>query len=266
MSDDPRCVEPIGKPYCEPGPCRPAHRLPVGHELLECVVVCDGYSDFLAHTLPTNKALFDRIVVVTSYEDKATQKLCEFHHVQVVATDRLETRKGKFCKGCGINDGMAALSLAGWVVHLDADIWLPPQTRVILQQLELDSSSLYGADRFIVKGHAAWQQFTEHPQLQHECKSWVHLQAFPMGTRVYGEGGYIPIGFFQLWCPQDSGVKRYPENHSDAGRTDMQFARMWPRARRHLLPELVCYHLESVDSGFQANWNGRVTAPFTGVK
>lgn len=66
---------------------------------LEAVIVCDNYSDFLAHTLPDNRILFDKIVVVTSFEDKETQRVCEFWHVQCIKTDVINSRKGEFCKG-----------------------------------------------------------------------------------------------------------------------------------------------------------------------
>ena len=89
---------------------------------IEAVVVCDHYSDFLRCTLPANKHLFDRIVVVTSAEDRDTQRICEFHHVECLQTDALNSRWNKFCKGAGINEGLSRLDRHGWVVHLDADI------------------------------------------------------------------------------------------------------------------------------------------------
>ncbi len=76
---------------------------------IEAVVVCDRYSDFLRCTLPANKHLFDRIVVVTSAEDRDTQRICEFHHVECVQTDALNSRWNKFCKGAGINEGLSRL-------------------------------------------------------------------------------------------------------------------------------------------------------------
>jgi hypothetical protein len=232
---------------------------------LEAVIVCSNYADFLRHTLPHNKFLFDRMVVVTDYEDAATRKLCEYHHVECVPTDVLETRKNKFRKGAGINAGLERLNCGGWVLHLDADIYLPPQTRLLLEKADLDPACIYGVDRFIVKGPEQWDAFMEQPRLQHENDSWTHLNAFPLGTRVHYStaGGYVPIGFFQLWHPLASGVLRYPEGHTDAGREDGLFALNWPRSRRHLLAEIVGYHLESTDATMAANWAGRKTAPFS---
>lgn len=231
----------------------------------EAVIVCDKYHDFLVHTIPHNKHIFDRVVVVTSWEDKETQRVCEFHHVKCVRTDRLESRKPKtFRKGQGINDGLAELDLDGWVAHLDADILLPPQTRPLLADANLDPTCVYGIDRFIVKGYEAFDEWRRNPRLQHECGTYVHLNAFPVGTRwMQGNAsGYLPLGFFQLWHPATSGVVSYPEGHTDAGREDGEFAMQWPRSHRNLIPEIVGYHLESDDSEKASNWSGRTTSSF----
>lgn len=247
-------TDPLGPP-CAPDP----------NFKLEAVVVCDRYHDFLRCTLPHNKFIFDKLVVVTSFEDKETQHICEFYHVECIKTDVLQSRKKIFCKGEGINEGLAKLSLDDWVVHLDADIWLPPQTRILLERANLAKRMIYGIDRFIVKGYKLWDEFLELPKLQHECEAWVHLNAFPLGTRVMSPaaGGYLPIGFFQMWNPKCSGISKYPEKHTDAGRTDMLFAKQWPRGLRGFIPEVIGYHLESEDSAMESNWKGRKTAPFT---
>ena len=191
---------------------------PVGFKL-EGVIVCDRYHDFLRNTLPQNKFLFDKLVVVTSYEDKETQRVCEYNHVECIRSDKMESRKGHFRKGMGINVGLAALDRDAWVVHLDADILLPPQTRILLDRAELDRRMIYGIDRFIVKGFKAWEKFREEMPLQHECDAYVHLDAFPVGTRVMSGagGGYVPIGFFQMWDPKVSGINRYPEGTYERG-------------------------------------------------
>ncbi len=246
----------------EPEPCPLP---PCEHFKIECVVVCDQYSDFLSQTIHTNKFLFDKLVVVTSPEDKKTRKLCEFHHVHCIPTDELNSRWGEFHKGKAINIGLEALDCDGWVLHSDADMWYPPQTRLLLEQAQLDRSMIYGCDRFIVKGKQAWNDFIEQPGLQHEANAYIHLNAFPIGTRVMHDfaGGWVPIGYFQLFHPSGSGISEYPQGHKDAGREDTLFAQKWPRAKRGFLPEIVGYHLESLDSTMSANWNGRTTAPFT---
>lgn len=249
--------------YCDPDPC--PCPTPDPHFKLEAVVVCDKYHDFLRCTLPHNKYIFDKLVVVTSHEDKQTQRVCEFYHVECVTTDVLNSRKNVFCKGEGINEGLAKLSLDNWVVHMDADIWLPPQTRSLIERANLAKSVIYGIDRFIVKGFREWEKFLELPKLQHEASAYIHMTAFPLGTRVMQEhaGGWVPIGFFQMWNPKCSGVDKYPEKHTDAGRTDLQFAMKWKRGMRSLIPEVIGYHLESLDAGYGTNWSGRKTATFS---
>jgi hypothetical protein len=232
---------------------------------IECVIVCDKYADFLAQTLPHNKFLFDKIVVVTSYEDKDTRKLCEYLHVQCIPTDVLESRRGHFRKGAGINVGLEALKGDSWVVHQDADLYLPPQTRLILENADLDPTMIYGIDRFLVKGYEKWAEFQGKPRLQHECETYIHLESgFPVGTRVQHQfkGGYVPIGFWQLFSPTGSGITRYPEGHTDAGREDTLFSSQWPRRRRGFIPEIVGYHLESENASNGMNWGGRQSAPF----
>ena len=230
---------------------------------LEAVVVCANYDDFLRETLPHNKQMFDKMVVVTSPEDKRTQKVCEFNHVECVVTDKLETRWGKFCKGIAINEGLNRLDKDAWTLHLDADIWLPPETRNLLQLIDLDIESIYGIDRFIVQSFEEWRDFLENPKLQLENKGWVHINAFKLGTRVLDKDRYIPIGFFQMWNPKGSGRFKYPEGHTDAGREDGLFAKQWPRSKRQLLAEIVGYHLESEQAIMGANWSGRTTKQFS---
>jgi hypothetical protein len=245
-------------------------KLPTGQKgvypfKLECVTVCVGYSDFLALTLPLNKFHFDRIVIVTSPQDTATKRICEFYHVECVVVGGLKPARGEFLKGVAINEGIKRLSLDGWLVHMDADIGLPPETRGILERADLDPGSIYGIDRFDVIGRRAWESFKDLPILQQEAQTFVHLNAFPVATRFMQSwaGGYVPIGFFQLWCPSVSGIKDYPDQHRDAGRGDTLQSQRWQRRYRGFIPELVGYHLESDDSVMGANWTGRKTKAFT---
>lgn len=232
---------------------------------LEAVLICVNYSDFLAHTLPSTKNQFDRLVVVTDFSDTETKKLCEYYNVECVQTNAFYENGDTFNKGKGINAGLEKLSLDGWVVHLDADIYLPPQTRSILENLPLDEGKIYGADRLMCPNYEEWLKFVDKPSPIQDSWIFIHLTKFPVGVRIAEYktpiGGYEPIGYFQLWNPGESKVFRYPDKHGFADRTDVLHCKKWPRKKRELLPEIVVIHLES-EPGIGLNWKGRTTPQF----
>lgn len=237
---------------------------------LEGVTTCVNNADFLAHTLPHNKHLFDRYIVVTAPEDKDTQRICRYWGVECLQTDTFRTRWDEFCKGACINEALAKLSLSDWVLHIDADILLPQQTRRVIQNAELDKSMIYGVDRLEFKSYERFQEFYGNPQLHTDGKydcfiNMSHVgDDVRIGTRVSFShcGGYIPIGFFQLWNPKVSGGEQYADGHTDASREDNVFALRWPRAKRGFIPEILAYHLESQEAKMSVNWKGRVTKKF----
>ena len=232
---------------------------------IEAVIICVNYSDFLAHTLPSTCSKFNKLVVVTDTKDHKTKNLCEYYNVQCVQTDVFYENGDLFNKGKGINAGLKELDLDGWVVHLDADIYLPPLTRSILESLPLDQSKIYGADRLMCPSHSEWIKYKETPASVQEAWIYIHLNRFPVGIRIAEyktpHGGYEPIGYFQLWNPTASQVFCYPDEHGLADRTDVLHCKKWPRAKRELLPEVVVIHLES-DPEMGINWQGRKSSLF----
>jgi hypothetical protein len=237
---------------------------------LEAVVVCVNYSDFLAHTLPYNKQLFDRMVVVTDTKDEKTKKLCDFHNVECVMTDEFYRNSAVINKGRGINEGLKVLGKSDWVLHLDADIFLPPLTRTILDNIEpeLDKKGIFSIDRMMCPTYQEWEKYINNPKPLHEGWIFVHTNIFPFGVRIaeYKNKGWEPIGYFQLWHPKTSGVYEYPDEHGAVDRSDVLFAKNWNRGDRHLIPELIAIHLESESLNLAEmgkNWNGRKTLEFS---
>lgn len=264
-------------PVCSPNPAEdqrpPANRPGMPHprpsdhrrRKFEAVIVCVNYADFLVQTLPHIRHIFDRIVVVTSTKDGYTQQVCDYYRVECLQTDAFYDDGATFNKARGINAGLAALDKDGWVVHLDADIYLPPWTRTILDQVYLCPDSIYGIDRQMCRSFEGWVNFLARPILMHEFYYLVHARAFPLGSRVahYNQAdGYFPIGFFQLWNPRRSGIERYPENSPGADHTDVVFSKSFPLGCRRLMPEFYAIHLESEKSPMGINWNGRSSQPF----
>lgn len=228
-----------------------------------------GYSDFLAHTLPHNKHHFDRLIVVTDTKDDSTKRLCEHLYVECIQTDVFYENGDSFAKAKGINVGLDALSKREWVIHLDADIYLPPMFRVILENIidELPKDNIYGIDRMMCPDYNAWANYIDSPKPLHEGWIYVHPSIFPIGVRIaeYTHKGWEPIGFFQMWNPSASNVYTYPDKHGAADRTDVLFTKNWPRGKRQLIPEIIGIHIESENLDLKnmgKNWNGRKTKLF----
>lgn len=234
---------------------------------LEGIIVCVNYSDFLSHTLPFNKSIFNHLIVVTSPEDEQTKSLCGYHNVECVVTDEFTKNGDPFNKARGINAGLNKLSRKDWVIHLDADMYLPPLTRGILERISLEPKNIYGIDRMMCPNFEEWIKFISNPRQTHTGWVYIHPTAFPIGVRIgeYMSEGYEPIGFFQMWNPKASGVYLYPELHGAADRTDVLFAKKWARKDRALIPEIIGVHLDSENSTINEmgkNWNGRKTNYF----
>jgi hypothetical protein len=246
---------------------------------IEAVTVCVDYSDFLAYSMLFNKPQFDRWVVVTSPTDEATRRLCEYHDIEYVVTTSMygqeptlvghgKLYKPPFAKGDAINDGLAVLERTGWVVHIDADIVLPPRARDMIELAGLDDNYIYGIDRLMSKSFNDWATHVTYPELSHDANIFVRGNTFPFNVRVVKHrqapplGGYCPIGFFQMWHPNASGAHTYPTRHNTAGRTDMLHADRWPRSKRGIIPEIIGIHLESEEVHMGQNWEGRRTRYF----
>ena len=232
---------------------------------LSCVTVCVNYSDFLCWSLLSNRSLFDEWIVVSD-NDKQVKQMCSYYGATYVEASLWED--GKFLKYKGINEGIKALRHKDWVLFLDADIILPPVTKRVLQNIQLEKNNLYGIDRINITGIENWISYVNNPNLIQN--NWlVDLSKHEVGSRIchyYGNGetnefsGWKPLGFFQL--AHYSKAKTYPQECDGADHCDVVFANQWERNIRILIPEIVGVHLESVDNTWGLNWKGRKSSPF----
>jgi hypothetical protein len=247
---------------------------------IEAITVCVDYSDFLAHSILFNKAAFDRLLVVTAPHDEPTRRICDYHDVEYLVTPEfyvdgnhmIPSASGKgrifepvFSKARGINAGLKVLSKSDWVVHIDADIVMPPRARDLFEVAQPLPTHLHGIDRLMLKNYDDWVKHLAYPELQHEPNFWIRGNSFPLNVRIgpHRDAGWIPAGFFQMWHPRTSGISTYPQDHStSAGRTDVMFSFQFPRERRALIPEIFAIHLESEETMMAANWKGRRTRFF----
>lgn len=240
---------------------------------LEAIIICLNYSDFLAETLPMNLQHFDDVLVVTGHADTETQRLCDKLSVEHVKTDCFFDGGDPFNKGKAINLGVSHTPKKGWLLHLDSDIVLPHRYRDMLRRTGLNTKCIYGADRVNVYGWEAWQKLK--PRLiPHYQDNWYVDPGFvhdwhgptPEGIKfaarvIHKEIGWVPIGYHQLWhC---SVPHRYNFSLGSAAGGDVFFPAQWPRENRILMPEVICYHLDSEIKHLKgANWKGRQTKHF----
>ena len=208
-------------------------------------------------------------VIVTEPTDHETLAVCREFSLEPFLTEDIR-RTGEFCKAVGINRGLDQLVGDGWLLHLDADIALPFDLRQCLNKAGLDKSCIYGCNRLCVTGWQNWQT-VKGQGLHSRVNGWLaetkREGAWVGGVPAGPDNGYAPIGFFQLWGGQQGQdwrlpKHRYPEQHGNAARTDVQFAWQWDRPKRISIPELLVFHLESIDARMGVNWKGRKSARF----
>ena len=123
---------------------------------LEAVTVCVDYSDYLAETAAQNRGLLDRWIIVTSRTDEATVDLCHRRNLECIRTDDFQ-KDGAVHKGRAIERGLGMLGHDEWLLHIDADIALPTELSRALMDADLDTESLYGADRHMLSSWEEWQ-------------------------------------------------------------------------------------------------------------
>lgn len=226
---------------------------------LEAVIVSVNYSDILAHTLPHNKQFFNKLVVVTDTKDDLTYNLCKNLQVECIRTDVFYNKGSKFDKGAGITEGLKHLTQDEWVLQMDADIWLHPFCMQQLRSLPLISTNIYGCDRVMVESFNDWIRFLNEPNLWNPEFWMLNMDRFKVGSRLtfYWSGdAWNVLGFFQLWNPKISGIDYYP-SFTDASSSDIVFSQLWPRVKRHLIPEMLVIHIEEGQSQSGRNWAGR---------
>lgn len=198
---------------------------------LSGVVVSVNYGDQLAETLPANVGLFDEFVVVTTAEDTLSQEIARKCGATLVISNRCYDEDHAFNKGRMLNDGLAELKDADWIVLTDADILLSPKLRDYVFEHSLNPGSIYFTvrqDRAAVQG----QQDSVNAQ---------------------------PNGYFQLFNPRALAIrncwpKPMSEDFCSAGGIDTWFWQQWPRHKVVLIPDIGVEHLSSTRLG--ENWNG----------
>ncbi|MBV8126813.1 MAG: glycosyltransferase family 2 protein [Planctomycetaceae bacterium] len=230
----------------------------------EAVTICRDYADFLEHVIPANQPHFDDWVVVTCHSDEPTFRVCERYGVRTVFCPYFAKNSSPFNKALAVNLGLAHLKCSDWMIHIDADTVLPGNFRKLVENADLRKDAIYGIDRV---NCPSWDEWQRHRTSNSSSQKHYLIQppgGWHLGSRLshHDYGGYVPIGFFQMWN-RESNISRYPTTQDGgAEHTDLLHGLQWPRPNRVLIPEIIAIHLESEPSSMGANWNGRTTKAF----
>lgn len=219
--------------------------------MFEAVVVCVDYADFLGLTLPRMLACFDGVTVVTVAQDEETQTLVHEHHARLVISSRRNFMGLNFNLPALLNDGFAASHKRGWLVKLDADIYLPSGFDRVMRETMTDPDKLYGAQRYFAEDRATFLRFCEQ-------EDWSLLEPPYESTDA-------ALGFFQGFhaeTPHLAGRPTYYEEQRYVGPSqtnDRLFRAAFPEEGVGVLANPVVHlGLDAIGT----NWKGRVSARF----
>jgi hypothetical protein len=179
---------------------------------IEAVTICVDYADFARHALPANKRHFDTYTVVSAPDDFETRALCDKLDIPCMLTGALRPYDG-VAKAAAINLGIGDQNGSDrWIALVDADTVLPVHTRRVLERIGLEKQCLCGIDR---------EPMTQGPWIRRGVPrpEGPIIAKAPSGVWRVGHenmGGWWPLGFFQMWHPQSTGIFHYPQEFSAA--------------------------------------------------
>lgn len=211
--------------------------------VMNSLVVCVEFDDFLAITLPRNRRHFARTLVVTSCSDTSTQHLAKDNGCECLATDVFYEGGAVFNKGAAVEKGLDVLGRDGWFCMWDADIVMPESI-----EFQASCDSLYSPFRKTIP-----------PGLFRDDLDWALL------TNMGPTPGEFP-GFFQLFHSTAAGPRPwYSTSWTHAGGYDSDFQKKFGEEQLKRPPFVVLHLGPSVDIGHDMpdrvgeNWCGRVT-------
>lgn len=210
---------------------------------LRAVTVCVDYDDILRLTLPRTTREVDQLTVVTSYEDTKTFRYCcGLDNVSVFRTDAFYRGGARFNKGLALEEAFDFMGREGWMLVLDADIYLPEGLKGRLPHL------------MVGRLYSPFRRILADPRKLPTLKDWNSL------PRRVDLGLY---GYFQLFNASDPALVRRPwygVNWTHAGGCDKEFQERWAHHNK-IRPPFDVLHLGLPDE----NWFGRSSARLDGI-
>jgi len=227
--------------------------------MLNLLITCVNYSDYLSYTLPYNVTIFDNIYIVTTEQDKNTHRVINKLNSIKQNITTLYTNiffedgpwgKTHFNKGGALNFGLSNIEHKDWIIIGDADIIYP--LNIINQLPNLEIECLHGMYRYKINKSEDILAAIKSYEREEVYNTYGKDAIIQYGLRKHGIIGYCQLFNFSSTCIKNGFS--YPQGPT-AFAVDTQFSRgYFPRKYRRLNKN-YCLHLGEVC----INWKGRVT-------
>lgn len=189
---------------------------------MRAATVCVDFGELLSESLAYNRHHFDECLIVTSPADTVTQEVANRHGATLHVTDAFYRDGAFFNKYRAMEEGLDVFGRHGWMLILDADIFLPTR----LPDFELTIGNLYGPRRRMIPALPLppEDQWDSYPP----CRNTVELS-----------------GYFHLFHADDPRLPKphwYQTNWKHAGGADSFLERRWP-AENKIRPPFSVAHI-----------------------
>ena len=164
-----------------------------------------------------------------------------------------------FAKSCAIDYGLAFLRRDDWLVHLDADIWLPPMTRQWIEWRSRIRSASTASTAATAWLEACAQVHRSPNGATAPARAWMpHVtSAIPHGSKIHFANTADMSRSASSRCGRARfPERRYPLNQGSAEHSDVLHAIQWPASNRRILPEIIAVHLDSESSQMRRQLEG----------
>lgn len=194
------------------------------------ITVSTKYHDLLEFIIPQNLKFFKRWYIITYPDDRDTIQVVEkFQSEKIILVYYNFYNKKIFDKGGAIRHVQTnhLKDYEGIVLLLDSDIYLPNNFGTIIESLQINMNTLYGAQRY---------DFYTFENFQKDHVDEIYLLSF--------------MGYFQLYHHKNPTHYLYSQSN-DASMCDYRFSRLFKQ--KIIIKDLIVKHLGRKC----VNWNGR---------
>lgn len=225
--------------------------------MMDLLITCVNYSDYLDYSLRYNLEIFNHIYILTTPEDCLTKNIITKYNNSktiLIETNLFYQDGAHLNKGAALNLGLQNLRNKDWLLIGDTDCIYPYRLKDLVQRLDINY--LYGMYRHTI--HTS-KNLNEEVNIMNTIDSNDEFFSYIMSKHGYAHK--LILGYCQLFNFSSKFLENknltYPHGKS-CRFVDTIFSRSNFSRRYKKLLDTYCIHLG--DTGI--NWTGRKSVIF----